>query len=57
MFGNAQSVGSVGSVSPVNYDNDNHKKKTMEAPQVAFINTIFDNFGGNSSGTEASFNA
>ncbi|MGN0017535.1 MAG: hypothetical protein ACI37S_00665 [Candidatus Gastranaerophilaceae bacterium] len=52
MFG--QSVNAISAINPF----EDHKKvKHEEQPQVAFINSVFDNFGGNSSGTEASFNA
>lgn len=52
MFGQVGSVDAVKSV-------DDHKKvlKQQEQPQVAFINSIFDNFGGHSSSTETAFNA
>mgnify|MGYP004539177291 CR=1 FL=1 len=44
-------------VSGVNAIDDNKKKQEVAPqPQVAFMNSIWDNFG-NSQGTEASFNA
>ncbi len=54
MFG--QQVSSIGKVDSISFDNDGRKKMQEEQPQVAFINTIFEGYG-NSSGTEASFNA
>lgn len=53
MFGQ---IGKIGSVDAINFDDNNRKKMQEEQPQVAFINTIFEGYG-NSSGTEASFNA
>lgn len=52
MFGQ---IGGIGSVDAIRFDEDNNKK-AQQQPQVAFINTIFEGYG-NSSGTEASFNA
>lgn len=52
MFGQ---VGGIGSLDAVKFDDEN-KKTQQQQPQVAFINTIFEGYG-NSSGTEASFNA
>lgn len=52
MFGQ---IGGIGSVDAINFGNEDKKMKEQQ-PQVAFINTIFEGYG-NSSGTEASFNA
>ncbi|MBR2526340.1 hypothetical protein IKE67_07725 [bacterium] len=50
-------VNSLGSVDAIS----NNDKKFVEQntqPQVAFVNSVFDNFGGNSQGsTETAFNA
>lgn len=54
MFG--QGINSIGSTDAIRFDDDNRKKMQEQQPQVAFINTIFEGYG-NSSGTEASFNA
>ena len=53
MFGQS----SVNAISAINPFEEYKKVKPEEQTQVAFINSVFDNFGGNSSGTEASFNA
>ncbi len=53
MFGQ---VNGIGSVDSINFGDDQRKKMQEQQPQVAFINTIFEGYG-NSSGTEASFNA
>lgn len=53
MFGQIGSVEAIGKV-------DDNKKVQHEPEQnhVAFVNSIFDNFGGNSQGsTETAFNA
>ncbi len=50
------SINALGSITAI----DNKKEKHLEQnqPQVAFVNSIFDNFGGNSQGsTETAFNA
>lgn len=44
----------INSIGAIDLNKEN--KKMEQQPQVAFINTIFEGFG-NSSGTEASFNA
>lgn len=49
-----------GAVNGINGIDDNKKKvDNVQQPQVAFINTIFEGFGGanNNSGSEAAFNA
>ncbi len=49
-------IGSIGSSNSIDFSMDDKKDMKDKQPQVAFINTIFEGFG-NSSGTEASFNA
>ncbi len=51
--------GQIGAIDAVGKIDDNKKlQKQQEQPQVAFVNSIFDNFGGNSQGsTETAFNA
>ena len=50
--------GQIGAIDAVGKIDDNKKlQKQQEQPQVAFVNSIFDNFGGNSSSTESAFNA
>lgn len=47
-------------INGINGIDDNKKKvDNIQQPQVAFINTIFEGFGGanNNSGSEAAFNA
>ena len=48
-----------GAINGINGIDDNKKKlDNVQKPQVAFINTIFEGFGGaNNSGSEAAFNA
>ncbi|MBR1942602.1 hypothetical protein IJ843_02565 [bacterium] len=49
------SLKALGSINAI----DDKKGRQIEhnQPQVAFVNSIFDNFGGNNSGTETAFNA
>lgn len=48
-----------GAINGINGIDDNKKKAdNVQQPQVAFINTIFEGFGGGAnSGSEAAFNA
>ena len=52
-------TGAIGAIDAVRgVDTDEKKiKMPVEQPQVAFINTIFEGFGSNNSGSEAAFNA
>ncbi len=44
-------------INGINAVDDNKKKpEVAQQPQVAFMNSVWDNYG-NSQGTEASFNA
>ena len=52
MFG----INSAATESIKSVDDKKMQQQPTQQPQVAFINTIFEGYG-NSSGTEASFNA
>ncbi len=53
MFVNNTAVNSITGI-----DDTKKKLDNVQQPQVAFINTIFEGFGGaNNSGSEAAFNA
>lgn len=50
---NALGLGSINAI-----DDKKGKFAEQNQPQVAFVNSIFDNFGGNAQGsTETAFNA
>ena len=53
MFGQIGSIDAIGKID----DQKKFQRAPEQQPQVAFVNSIFDNFGGNSSSTETAFNA